>query len=127
MAPNDEVRTKVAHALATSSGQFFCKMFFNGKPILCHIDSGAEVSVFPMALLSPDQKSKITPSNISVVAYGEGKINNSGEFRGDFDFEGLEKGQISRLKNLRFLITNSSMTPLLGTQMCFLRVAVIIL
>ena len=112
--PSEDVHKNV-HALSVKSRQFFCKLLNGGKSVFCHVDSGAEISIFPKKLLTPLQVAAIKPSSINIVAYGHGRVTNLGELHGDFTFEG-ENGESVDLLGVRFLITNSSMTPILGTD-----------
>ena len=93
-------------------------MHFNDKLRLIQIDSGADVSILPVSLLTSEQRKGLKFSNLVIQAYGGVEIKNLGEFEGDLSFIGIDGNRVA-MKNCKFLVTDKSVTPLLGCDMIF--------
>ena len=106
--------------ISADADQIFAKLFFNGKQYFCHIDSGSPISLFPKALLTEKQKLSLKESNILLQAYNKGCISNLGSLDLDLTFEASgNKNQGVTIPNQTFLVTSTSMTPIIGLDIIF--------
>ena len=106
--------------ISADADQIFAKLFLNGRQYFCHIDSGSPISLFPKALLTDKQKLSLKESNILLKAYNKGSISNLGSLDLDLTFEASDhENKVVTIPNQKFLVTATSMTPIIGLDILF--------
>ena len=86
----------------------------NDEPIICKIDTGAQVNVIPVSCINRRKRKniQINPTNIKLTGYGGNKIEVMGKVTVRVKYK-------NKRKNVDFYVTNSNNDkPLLGLPTC---------